>query len=232
MATKIYKRTMLNGREIMVKFGYADNNGEYYTRFADASHHNGGRGASYAAFIAYPADIPCWEMDEEYGFEDRALESWEKSDFVEDYLRSHPSKEAFDFMVDVQDELKRRSKDIGATVGGFDEGCDIFIKSERDRQLVCVHISFCEDGDITVMGCYNNHDVYLTHLEWSDTKWVIDEAMAAFDGLCQYRDNIHLPKMKGGMVSMDTLKCEFNHRVYEMMKESISEYVEYVRGCK
>ena len=83
MATKIYKRTMPNGRQIMVKFGYADGNGEYYTRFADASYQNFDRGATYAAFVASarPNTIPCWEMDEEFGFMDRALTVAEKEAF-------------------------------------------------------------------------------------------------------------------------------------------------------
>ena len=127
MATNIIKRTMPNGRQIMIKFGYADNNGEYYTRFADASYQNFDRGATYAAFVSHshPDSLPCWEMDEEYGFEDRALTAEEKKWFEKNYFQTHPSKEAFDFMVDVQDELKRRCKDTDATVDGFDEGCKV-----------------------------------------------------------------------------------------------------------
>ena len=231
MATKIYKRTMPNGRQIMVKFGYADGNGEYYTRFADASYQNFDRGATYAAFVSHsrPDSIPCWEMDEEYGFRDRALESWEKKDFVEDYLIRHPSREAFDFISKVQDELKRRCKDTDATVRDFDEDCEIAITSEKDEQDVSVYISFNEGGIITVMGCYNGYDIYQTDLDWSDTKSVIDEAMAAINGLSFYRDYVHLPKMKGNMTSMDILKSEFNDRVYERMKASFRNYVEYVR---
>lgn len=236
MATNIIKRTMPNGRQIMIKFGYADNNGEYYTRFADASYQNFDRGATYAAFVSHshPDSLPCWEMDEEYGFEDRALTAEEKKWFEKNYFQTHPSKEAFDFMVDVQDELKRRCKDTDATVDGFDEGCEIAIMSERDKQEVCVYISFSEGGCITVMGCYNNYDIGQTTLDWSDTKKVIDEAWAAFSGLSLYRDFIHLPRIKGEYSSREELmkhaRAEFDGRMHDMLKASFREYVKYLRN--
>lgn len=143
--------------------------------------------------------------------------------------KKRTSKEAFDFISKVQDELKRRCKDTDTTVRDFDEDCEIAITSERDDHDVSVYISFNEGGIINVMGCYNGYDIYQTNFDWSDTKSVIDEAMAAINGLSFYRDYIHLPKMKGNMTSMDILKCEFNDRVYEMMKASFRNYVEYVR---
>ena len=234
MATKIYERTMPNGRQIMVKFGYADNNGEYYTRFADASYQNFDRGATFAAFVASakPDTIPCWEMDEEYGFRDRALESWEKSDFVEDYLIRHPSREAFDFISKVQDELDTRYS-ADATVRDFDEDCEIAITSEKDEQDVSVYISFNEGGIITVMGCYNGYDIYQTDFDWSDAKAVADEAWAAFLGLSNYRDCFHLPRINGDSTlhieSMDMLKAEFDEKMYKMLDKSFRNYVEYVR---
>ena len=234
MATKIYERTMPNGRQIMVKFGYADNNGEYYTRFADASYQNFDRGATFAAFVASakPDTIPCWEMDEEYGFRDRALESWEKSDFVEDYLIRHPSREAFDFISKVQDELDRYYS-ADATVRDFDEDCEIAITSEKDEQDVSVYISFNEGGIINVMGCYNGYDIYQTDFDWSDAKAVADEAWAAFLGLSNYRDCFHLPRINGESTihieSMDTLKAEFDEKMYKMLDKSFRNYVEYVR---
>ena len=80
---KILTKTTPNGREIMVKFGYADNNGEYYSNFADASYQNFDRGASYAAFVALarPDIIPCWECDTIAPFMDRALTAEEKKKF-------------------------------------------------------------------------------------------------------------------------------------------------------
>lgn len=236
---KIYKRTMPNGREIMIKFGYADNSGDYYTRFADASYQNFDRGASYAAFVSHshPDSLPCWEMDEEYGFTDRALKAYEKADFEESYLHRHPSKEAFDFMSDVQDELKRRCKDTDTGVvdiKGFDEDCEITIKSERDKQMVGIYIGFYEGGCINVIGCFNNQNIYQTTLDWSDTKKVIDEAWAAFNGLCLFRDHTHIPRINGKTSSREEyMKCgqaEFDNMVYERMKASFSEYVEYLRN--
>lgn len=190
---KIYKRTMPNGREIMIKFGYADGNGEYYTRFSDASYQNFDRGASYAAFVSHshPDSLPCWEMDEEYGFDECALSAAEKKAFEKYYLRRHPSKEAFDFMVDVQDELKRRCKDIDATVDGLDEDCEMGFGVENEDQNIYIFISFREGKNIVVISSYNYRIVGDTTLDWSDKKKVIDEAWAAFNGLYQIMLNIN-----------------------------------------
>ena len=84
---KIYKKTLPNGRKIMIKFGYVSG-GECYSRFAEASYDNFDRGASYAAFVAAdkPDSLACWECDMTGEFMDRALTATEKKEFELEYL--------------------------------------------------------------------------------------------------------------------------------------------------
>ena len=91
MVSIIFNRTTKNGRKVMIMFAYADGNGEPYTRFVDASYQNFDRGATYAAFVASarPNTIPCWEMDEEFGFMDRALTVAEKEAFQKKVLAGY-----------------------------------------------------------------------------------------------------------------------------------------------
>ena len=142
------------------------------------------------------------------------------------------SKEAFDFISKVQDELDRYYS-ADATVRDFDEDCEIVITSEKDEQDVSVYISFNEGGIINVVGCYNGYDIYQTDFDWSDAKAVADEAWAAFLGLSNYRDCLHLPRIYGGetlhIESMDMLKAEFDEKMYKMLDKSFRNYVEYVR---
>ncbi len=81
-------KTTPNGRKILIKFGYADGNGEYYSRFADASYANFDRGASYAAFVASaePDTLHCFECDTKAEFKDKALTPAEKAEFEKNYL--------------------------------------------------------------------------------------------------------------------------------------------------
>ena len=232
---KIYKKTLPNGRKIMIKFGYVSG-GECYSRFAEASYDNFDRGASYAAFVAAdkPDSLTCWECDMTGEFMDRALTATEKKEFENGYLQFHPSKEALDFMTDVQNELTRMCKHSNATIEGFDENCEIGITCEKDEQEVYVEIDFSEGGIITVIGLLNGCTIGQTDLDWSDRKKVIDEAWAAFTGLSNYRDYIHLPRMKGEssvhIETMDALKGGFEKVMYGMLRESFREYVEYLRN--
>lgn len=90
---KIYNVLQNDGTKWMFKFGYVDDNGEYYSNFADASRANSGKGASYGAFLALADDAdPCWEFDElaaEYGvsvsFSDRELTEDEEIKFLLGY---------------------------------------------------------------------------------------------------------------------------------------------------
>lgn len=91
LANKIYYLPQPDGTQIMVKFGYADNNGEYYTQFADASKANSGKGATYTAFIASVEPDnddtdPCWEIDSRLIYKDRALTAEEKTDIENCYM--------------------------------------------------------------------------------------------------------------------------------------------------
>lgn len=87
MATKIYNRTTPDGEQVMIKFGYADRNNEYYSSFADASKQNSGEGASYAAFVASADDTnPCWEWHKDLEFTERPLTAEEKKKFEGRYF--------------------------------------------------------------------------------------------------------------------------------------------------
>ena len=87
---KEIKRTLPNGRNVKIAFGYADSNGEFYSCFKEASYMNFNKGASYGAFITIddPDWYDCWELDKSHDFMDRALTRLEKTEFEKKYLAS------------------------------------------------------------------------------------------------------------------------------------------------
>lgn len=88
---KIYYEPLGDGRQFMFKFGYTDHNGEYYSNFADVSKANSGKGASYAAFVAFESPDnddtnPCWSIDTWTAFMDRPLTAEEKMKFENHFM--------------------------------------------------------------------------------------------------------------------------------------------------
>ena len=125
MANKIYYLPQPDGTQIMIKFGYADHNGDYYTLFADASKANSGEGATYVAFVASVKPDnndtnPCWKIDAMSVFMDRALTAEEKQQFENGYMEhAHKMSAA----ADAATLFLRTVQSYGFTLGDNEQIC-------------------------------------------------------------------------------------------------------------
>ena len=146
------------------------------------------------------------------------------------------SKEAFDFMSEVKDAITEGCELFtdDATVVAYTESLGFSIRSKQDDHEISIHINFFESGGILVNGLLNGVSIGQITLDWSDTKAVFDEAWGALIGLSLYRDYINLSRRNGESTIhidwMDNLIAEFDEKMYEKMRTSFSEYVEYVRN--
>lgn len=146
------------------------------------------------------------------------------------------SKEAFDFMSEVKDAITEGCELFtdDATVVPYTESLGFSIRSKQDDHEISIHINFFESGGILVNGLFNGASIGQITLDWSDTKAVFDEAWGALIGLSLYRDYINLSRRNGESTIhidwMDNLIAEFDEKMYEKMRTSFSEYVEYVRN--
>lgn len=146
------------------------------------------------------------------------------------------SKEAFDFMSEVKDVITEGCELFtdDATVVAYTESLGFSIRSKQDDHEISIHINFFEGGGILVNGLLNGVSIGQITLDWSDTKAVFDEAWGALMGLSLYRDYINLSRRNGESTIhidwMDSLIAEFDEKMYEKMRTSFSEYVEYVRN--
>lgn len=150
--------------------------------------------------------------------------------------KKRTSKEAFDFMSEVKDAITEGCELFtdDATVVAYTESLGFSIRSKQDDHEISIHINFFEGGGILVNGLFNGASIGQITLDWSDTKAVFDEAWGALIGLSLYRDYINLSRRNGESTIhidwMDNLIAEFDEKMYEKMRTSFSEYVEYVRN--